>query len=172
MGGREGGGTHALVHRGDWPLTLGAPSLCNACLVDSGGHGRCTPVSLAHWHVFDSTHTGPPTHTHRHTRPPTHRPTDPSHTPLTTHRLYQQRIAHVQKLLDKLREGTHPRYQQRKAELEMELEKQKHNAEVRKAFRVITLDHHMAYTTKGAAQDYEFRVGHLKTQMVDKLQRE
>eukprot|EP00038_Savillea_parva_P017528 m.20622 g.20622 ORF g.20622 m.20622 type:complete len:254 (+) comp3811_c0_seq2:148-909(+) len=87
-------------------------------------------------------------------------------------RLYQQRLTQVQKLLSQLRDGAHPRYKQQKAELEAELDKQKANAEVRKAYRMVTLDHHTAFTTKRARQDYDFRVNHLKTRMIEKLRRE
>jgi len=87
-------------------------------------------------------------------------------------RLYQQRLSTVQELLDQLREGAHPRYKQQKAELEVELDRQKQNAEVRKAYRMVTLDHQTAYTTKRVAQDYEFRVTLLKAKMIQKLRRE
>ena len=37
---------------------------------------------------------------------------------------------------------------------------------------MVTLDHHTAYTTKRARQDYEFRVTLLKAKMLEKLQRD
>jgi hypothetical protein len=45
-------------------------------------------------------------------------------------------------------------------------------AEVRKAYRMVTLDHHNAFTTKRARQDYDFRITLLKAKMIEKLHRE